>query len=44
MSPAELEESRELRRRLMAVASSDESAPGDDVLALLNELSAADAN
>ncbi len=43
MSPAELEESRELRRRLMAVASGDESAPGDDVLALLNELAAADA-
>ncbi len=44
MSPAELEESRELRRRLMAVASGDESAPGDDVLALLNELSVENAN
>ncbi len=44
MSPAELEESLELRRRLMAVASGDESAPGDDVLTLLNELSAADTD
>lgn len=44
MSPAELEESRELRRRLMAAASGDESSPGDDVLALLNELSTADAD
>ena len=44
MVPAELGEARELRRRLMAVAAGDESAPGDDVLALLNELSAADAN
>jgi len=44
MVPAELEEARELRRRLMTVAAAEESAPGDDVLALLNELSATDAN
>ena len=44
LSPAELEESRELRRRLMALAESDDAAPGDDVLALLSEVSASNAN
>ena len=44
LSPAELEESRELRRRLMALASSADAAPGDDVLALLSEVSASNAN
>lgn len=39
LSPTELEQSRELRRRLMALASADEAAPGDDVLALLSEIS-----
>ena len=44
LSPAELEESRELRRRLMALTESAEAAPGDDVLALLSEVSASNAN
>ena len=44
MSPAELEESRELRRRLMAVASGDDAALGDDVLLLLREVSPTKAN
>ncbi|MDE0700835.1 MAG: transcription termination factor Rho [Acidimicrobiaceae bacterium] len=39
LSPAELEQSRELRRRLMALASADDAAPGDDVLALLSDIS-----
>lgn len=38
MTPAELEESRELRRQLMAVASASDAAPGDDVLALLDRI------
>ena len=44
LSPAELEESRELRRRLMALAESADAAPGDDVLTLLSEVSASNAN
>ncbi len=44
LSPAELEESRELRRRLMALTESADAAPGDDVLALLSEVSASNAN
>ena len=40
MSPDELEESRELRRCLMAVASASEAAPGDDVLELLDRIRA----
>lgn len=39
LSAAELEESRSLRRRMMALASADDAAPGDDVSALLSELS-----
>jgi len=39
LSSTELEESRSLRRRLTALASADEAAPGDDVLALLSEIS-----
>lgn len=39
-SAAELEESRELRRRLMAAASAPEAAPGDDVLQLLDRIEA----
>ena len=44
LSPAELEESRELRRRLMALAEADGAALGDDVLALLSEVSASNAH
>lgn len=39
LSGAELAHSRELRRRLMTIAETKDALPGDDVLALLNELS-----
>lgn len=38
LSPTELEQSRELRKQLMAVASKEDATPGDDVLELLDRI------